>query len=203
MRFIVLGLLAACGAQLPSSTAQVLGPTPAFTTLSATPGAFAGTWSSDGGMLTLDERGQQVSGKITGGRLAGTVQAIIEDGKLVGGYTMTAGTTGRFVATLDGTRMMFAIDSGPAIVFTRGGLAGCFQHESKDRFRYEVTRDTLKLDGAGHVTRDRIVTRTWGDTGSAQVEHGVGAYTLDGTTLRVTWGDGTTTTLELATYQRC
>ena len=202
MRFIVLACVAACGAQLPSSTSQVLGPTPGFTTMSVAPGAFAGAWMADSRTLTLEEHGQQVTGTITSASLTGTVQAVIEDGKLRGGYTLGAGS-GNFTATLDNTgHLELALDGGMAVMFTHG-LAGCFAKESKDRLHYEVTRETLKLDGNGKLERDRSVTRTWGDSAGATFEHDQGSYVLEGKTLRVTWKSGAKTTVELGEYKGC
>ena len=202
MRFIVLAWLVACGAQLPSSTEQVFGPTPAFTTMSVAPGAFAGAWSADSRTLTLEEHGQQVTGTIASAALSGTVQGVIEDGKLRGGYTLGAGS-GSFTATLDGSgHLQLALDGGMAVMLTHG-LAGCFAKESKDRFRYEVTRETLELDGAGKLVRERSVTRTWGDSAGATFEHDEGSYVLDGKTLRVTWKSGAKATLELGEYKGC
>jgi len=203
MRFIVLAFVAACGAQLPSSTSQVLDPTPGFTTMSVAPGAFAGAWMADSRTLTLEEHGQQVTGTIASANLSGTVQGVIEDGgKLRGGYTLGAGS-GNFTATLDGSgHLQLALDGGMAVVFTHG-LAGCFAKESKDRFKYEVTRETLTLDGAGKLKRERSVTRTWGDSAGATFEHDEGSYVLDGRTLRVTWRSGAKTTVELGDYKGC
>ena len=204
MRFIVLAFSIGCGAQLPSSTSQVLDPTPGFTTMSVAPGAFAGAWLADSRTLTLEEHGQQVTGAITSSSLSGTVQAVIEDGKLRGGYTLGAGS-GTFTATLDGSgHLALALDGGMAVMFTHG-LAGCFAKESKDRLHYEVTRETLKLDGNGKLVRDTSVTKTWGESMTASFAHDEGSYVLDGKTLRVTWKSGAKATLELAEYQaaRC
>jgi len=209
MRFTVLGCiaLAACGAQLPTSTNQMLGPTPNFTTLSTTPGAFAGTWTGDGRTLTLDEKGQQVTGTITVAGLSGTVQALIETGKLVGTFTLGSGSN-HFVATLEGERLMLAVEGGLAQPLTHAPTrpapsADCYKRQTSDRFKYEVTYETLKLDGAGNLTLDTSVTKTWGDSATFSVAHAVGNYVRDGQTLRVTWKTGKTATLDLASYKRC
>jgi hypothetical protein len=215
MRFIWVIALAACGAQLPSSTNEMLGPTPNFTTLSTTPGAFAGTWTGDGRTLTLDENGQQVTGTITVAGLTGTVQALIETGKLVGTFTLGSGSN-HFTATLQGERLMFAVEGGQAqplahaatkpkatTTTTTAASAACYERQTRDRLRTEVTHETLKLDGAGNLTLDTSVTKYWGDSATASFAHAVGNYVLDGQTLRVMWKTGKTATLDLASYKRC
>jgi hypothetical protein len=209
MRFIWVVALTACGAQLPSSANDVLAPTPNFTTLSAPAGAFAGTWTGDGRTLTLAENGQQVTGTIAVAGLTGTVQALIETGKLVGNFTLGS-SSNRFTATLEGERLMLAVEGGLAQPLTHAlaaapaaATAACYKRQTSDRLKNEVTYETLKLDGAGNFTLDTSVTNTWGDSATFRVAHAVGNYVLDGQTLRVTWKTGKTATFALAEYKRC
>jgi len=86
-------------------------------------GAFAGTWTGNGGSLTLEEQNGQVQGQGQGQGWSAQIQGTSQGGQMTGMFAMGDGTQGQFQATSDGNTLTINVQGRPPIVFTRGGGA--------------------------------------------------------------------------------
>lgn len=86
-------------------------------------GVFGGSWVTRGGAMTLQEQNGTVTGTLQSGSLQGSVQGVVRGGQLELLLAMSDGSSGRFVATSDGTQLTINTGGMQPLVFTRAGGA--------------------------------------------------------------------------------
>jgi len=119
----ILSFAAACAACVPPASNPPSMVQPYGQAGAAQPGAFAGTWVADGATLEVQEQGGQVAGTVRGAGAQGSLQGVVQGAQLVGTITMSDGSSGNFVATIDGARLSISVNGSQPFVFARGAAA--------------------------------------------------------------------------------
>jgi hypothetical protein len=88
-------------------------------------GAFTGTFTTQGGSMTLQESNGQVSGTLSGGNVTGKVTGVVSGGMLSGQITLSTGESTSFTAVATATGLDVNVPGRGVVAFARsGGGAG-------------------------------------------------------------------------------